>query len=48
MMCGGLGTTLSALIMRISGGSITYGGNETMSNSRGTGLLGDGSGGVIG
>src|SRR5688500_3524003 len=32
----------------MSGGSITYGGSETMSSSRGTVLCGDGSGGVIG
>ena len=37
-----------ALIIKISGGSITYGGSDTLSNSRGTGLVGDGSGGVIG
>ena len=47
-MCGGLGTIFTALIIRISGGSITYGGSDTMSNSRGTVLLGDGSGGVTG
>jgi hypothetical protein len=36
------------LIIKISGGSMTYGGRETLSNSRGTGLAGEGSDGVIG
>jgi len=32
----------------MSGGSITYGGSDTMSNSRGAVLAGDGSGGGTG
>jgi hypothetical protein len=39
---------LIALIIKISGGSTTYRGSETLSSSRGTVLIGEGSGGVMG
>jgi len=41
-------TIFTALIIRMSGGSITYGGSDTISNSRGAELCGEGSGGLIG
>src|SRR3954447_16887854 len=47
-LCGGFGTIFAAERNKISGGSITYAGSETISSSRGTGLQGEGSGGVIG